>query len=371
VKKSNDTASNKPNKFLSKRLLTWYDQHGRHDLPWKIHGKIHKKLSEQPEPAYKVWLSEIMLQQTQVATVIPYFTRFVNRFPTLASLAEASQDEVLHHWTGLGYYARARNLHKAAQIIINEHHGQFPEDFDAVLALPGVGRSTAGAILAQAFGQWHAILDGNVKRVLTRLHCIEGWPGNKQVETRLWSYAEAYTPQQRVADYTQAIMDLGATLCKRSKPDCPQCPLQTQCQAYAEDRTGEFPTRKPRKVLPVKSTQMLMLFGQQTCLLEQRPPTGIWGSLWSFPECPTGQDPALFVKHQFNLELENCTRLPTLRHTFSHYHLDIEPVVAHISADALSGQIMDSAALVWYNTHTPDDRGLPAPVVKLLAQHAR
>lgn len=354
--------SNKPNLQISKRLLAWYDQHGRHNLPWQSKEQSGLKT----DGVYKVWLSEIMLQQTQVVTVIPYFERFVGCFPTIEALAAASQDEVLHNWTGLGYYARARNLHKAAQIITSEHHGHFPDDFDAVLALPGIGRSTAGAILAQAFGQRHAILDGNVKRVLARLHCVEGWPGNKQVENQLWEYAEAYTPQQRLADYTQAIMDLGATLCKRGKPDCAHCPLQAQCQAYTKGRQADFPTRKLKKTLPVKSTQMLMLFQQQTCLLEQRPPTGIWGSLWSFPECPTGQNPAQFAKTQFNLKLENCIRLPTLRHTFSHFHLDIEPVLAQVSQ--LADRVMDSEALVWYNTHSPDNRGLPAPVVKLLKQ---
>ena len=214
---------------IAPSLLAWFEQHGRHDLPW-----------QQPRTAYRVWISEIMLQQTQVSTVIPYFERFLQRFPDINRLAEADIDEVLHQWTGLGYYARARNLHKAAQHIRDQYAGRFPEKFEHVIALPGIGRSTAGAILAQAMNQRFAILDGNVKRVLTRLHTIEGWPGNKKVESQLWEIAESYTPQKDIVNYTQAIMDLGATVCKRSKPDCHLCPLATICSANAQQRQQEL-----------------------------------------------------------------------------------------------------------------------------------
>ena len=305
-----------------------------------------------------------MLQQTQVSTVIPYFDRFVNRFPTVRSLAEAEQDEVLHLWTGLGYYARARNLHKAAQIIHSDYNDKFPTDFEQVLALPGIGRSTAGAILAQACNQRHPILDGNVKRVLTRLHAIEGWPGNKKVETELWQLAEKYTPHENIVDYTQAIMDLGATVCTRRAPDCPGCPLHDKCEAFRQERVKQFPTPKPRKTLPVKSARMLMLFQNKSCLLEQRPATGIWGNLWSFPECPNEQEPAAFIRHAYGLEPESISSLSPLRHTFSHFHLDIEPLLIQVKYP--HNLVMDNDRLVWYNTLSPDQRGLPAPVVKLL-----
>ena len=235
-------------KPFHRRLLHWFRHHGRHDLPW-----------QSPRDAYRVWVSEIMLQQTQVATVIPYFERFMARFPDLASLASADLDQVLHLWTGLGYYARARNLHRAAGVIVAEHGGRFPTDFEAVLALPGIGRSTAGAILAQACDQRHAILDGNVRRVLARHRAIEGWPGQKAVENTLWALAEELTPAEDVADYTQAIMDLGATVCTRSQPRCAACPLAEDCQARAAGRQADFPGRRPRKALPERHTRMLLL----------------------------------------------------------------------------------------------------------------
>ncbi len=348
--------------MISEDLLTWHKKYGRHDLPW-----------QSPRTLYRVWLSEIMLQQTQVSTVVPYFERFITTFPDIKTLASASQDAVLHLWTGLGYYARARNLHKTARIIAADHSGEFPTDYQTVLDLPGIGRSTAGAILAQALGQRHAILDGNVKRVLTRLHGVEGWPGDKKVETILWQLAEKYTPDSQIADYTQAIMDLGATVCKRSRPLCDTCPFTDKCVAYQQQRTHEFPYRKAKKTLPVKRTQMLMLYQQHNCLLEQRPPTGIWGNLWSFPECAADADPADFIHQKFGIKLDMLNRLPTLRHTFSHFHLDIDPVLAQVSAnsDSSLGHIMENDRLVWYNTDAPDARGLPAPVVKLLAQHAK
>ena len=334
-------------------LLAWFDRHGRHDLPW-----------QQPRSLYRVWISEIMLQQTQVSTVIPYFERFMDRFPDITRLAGASQDEVLHLWTGLGYYARARNLHQAAQQIRDQHQGQFPEDYDAVLALPGIGRSTAGAILAQALDQRHAILDGNVKRVLTRYHAIAGWPGTKAVENQLWELAEVATPPQRLADYTQAIMDLGATVCGR-KPDCAVCPLMGSCQAYAEGNPRAYPTPRPRKNLPVRETRMLILQNSEgLLLLEQRPPAGIWGGLWTLPECPADTDPTEFCQTNLGLELHQAEAGPRLRHSFSHFHLEITTLLARVSP--VNQAIMEGQPQVWYNSRRPDARGLPAPVKTLL-----
>ncbi len=350
-------------------LLAWFDRHGRHDLPWQ-----HERTP------YRVWVSEIMLQQTQVSTVIPYFERFMAQLPTVSALADAPLDTVLHLWTGLGYYARARNLHRAAGIVRDHHGGRLPEELDTLIALPGIGRSTAGAILAQACGQRHPILDGNVKRVLTRYHAIEGWPGTRAVEQQLWTLSEAHTPATRCADYTQAIMDLGATLCTRGTPDCPRCPLQARCAAQAQGNPGAYPTPKPRKALPVRHTGMLLLedhAGQ--VLLEQRPPSGIWGGLWSLPECPadTG-DITAWCREQLQLPVQTVAHWPTVRHTFSHFHLDIHPVHARLlayppgpapeTACAVGeGPAVAQPSRVWYNTRQPDARGLSAPVQRLLA----
>lgn len=341
--------------LFSQQLLDWYTEHGRHDLPW-----------QQDRSLYRVWVSEIMLQQTQVVTVIPYFERFMLRFPDSRALADASQDEVLHLWTGLGYYARARNLHKAAQMIRDDYADQFPEDFEAVLALPGIGRSTAGAILAQALGQRHVILDGNVKRVLTRLYTIEGWPGKKSVENQLWELAESLTPEEQLTDYTQAIMDLGATVCAR-KSSCPACPMTRICKAYKSDRVTAFPTPKPRKSLPVKETHMLILKNMQgEVLLEQRPPTGIWGGLWSLPEHTEDDSDKLktWGETQLGLMLGDTEVLPVFRHTFSHFHLDITPIVGLVKGPA--NHVMEDSNRLWYNTHQPESLGLPAPVLKII-----
>ena len=341
---------------FSKRLLQWWDRHGRKDLPWQ----------RQPTP-YRVWVSEIMLQQTQVATVIPYFQRFMTRFPTIDSLAAAAADEVLHHWSGLGYYARARNLHKAAHIICERHAGVFPLDIEEAMALPGIGRSTAGAILALAAEQFHPILDGNVKRVLTRLHAVEGWPGNKDIENELWRLARHHTPKRRVAHYTQAIMDLGATLCTRARPSCDQCPAQSQCLSYQQRRVTEFPTPKPRGTLPIRSTQLLLVRDAAAAvLLTKRPPAGIWGGLWSLPECSVGTDIAEWCRHRLGLDIDEQRRWPVLRHTFSHFHLDIHPVLVRIAAPATA--VMDDAESVWYNPQQPQQLGLAAPIQRLLNQ---
>jgi A/G-specific adenine glycosylase len=305
-----------------------------------------------------------MLQQTQVATVIPYFERFMQRFPDITSLANAELDEVLHLWTGLGYYARARNLHKAAIEIRDQHGGQFPREFDEVLALPGIGRSTAAAILAQAHNQRYAILDGNVKRVLTRLYAIEGWPGKKPVEHQLWQLAEQHTPQERTCDYTQAIMDFGATLCSR-KPDCQNCPVSQHCQSFQAGNPTDYPTPKGRKSLPIRKTRMLILQDtNKQVLLLQRPPAGIWGGLWSLPECPDDKDIASWCEVTLGLNVSDLSEQKTMRHTFSHFHLDITPV--HAAVQPTNQSAMEADARVWYNTAQPDVLGLPAPVKTLL-----
>ncbi len=342
-------------RLFSQQLLHWYKQHGRHDLPW-----------QQDRSLYRVWVSEIMLQQTQVTTVIPYFERFMARFADIASLAAADIDEVLHLWTGLGYYARARNLHRAACQIVAQHDGHFPQQFEQVLALPGIGRSTAGAILAQALGQRHVILDGNVKRVLTRLYAIEGWPGKKAVENRLWEIAERLTPDQQLVDYTQAIMDLGATLCAR-KPDCNQCPVSELCLAHQQGNPQAYPTPKKRATLPVRTAQMLILqTADNHVLLQQRPPAGIWGGLWSLPEYPADSPHSLphWVEQQLGLHIADSENLPVFRHTFSHFHLDITPIRSRVNNPA--NLVMEADNRVWYNTREPSPLGLPAAVVKIL-----
>lgn len=312
-------------------------------------------------------MSEIMLQQTQVTTVIPYFERFMLRFPTIEAIALAKLDDVLHLWTGLGYYARARNLYKAANMIVKGHGGHFPETYEAVLALPGIGRSTTGAILAQSRGQRHAILDGNVKRVLTRLHAIEGWPGQKAVEQQLWQLSETYTPNSRLADYTQAIMDLGATICTRSKPRCDDCPVRGDCQALQLNSTGQYPTAKPKKALPIRQTQMLLLQDAHGhFLLQQRPPTGIWGGLWSFPECTLETDINQWCQQQLGMVIGPSQQAAVIRHTFSHFHLDIHPVRARLKNH--TDHVMEPTATLWYNTRQPVALGLPAPVKQLLEQ---
>ncbi len=334
-------------------VLDWFDRHGRHDLPW-----------QQPASPYRVWVSEVMLQQTQVAVVIPYFQRFMQRFPDVGSLAVADQDAVLEHWAGLGYYARARNLHRAAQEIVERFDGRFPEYHAAWQSLPGVGRSTAGAILSLSMGQRHAILDGNVKRVLARYQAIPGWPGRTAVLNRLWELSEALTPEARCGDYNQAMMDLGATLCTRARPDCPRCPLQSACQAYARGTPTAFPEPKPAKTLPRRETRMLLLESDQGLLLQRRPPHGIWGGLWSLPECPPDADVAAFCRREFGLEPEMVDTWAPFRHTFSHYHLQITPVHARVAP--LSAAAMEPSEALWYNSGTSLGKGVAAPVRRLL-----
>ena len=344
---------NSPNHF-SERVLTWYDQYGRKDLPW-----------QRDINPYRVWVSEIMLQQTQVRTVIPYFERFMARFPRVQDLADAPVDEVLHLWTGLGYYARARNLHRTARAVCEQHGGEFPVGVAGLESLPGIGRSTAGAIASIAQGQWAAILDGNVKRVLARHHAVAGWPGESRVLNTLWSLAEEHTPQQRTADYTQAIMDLGATVCTRSKPACDTCPLAADCTARATGSQAEHPGRKPRKALPVRETVFLILRDADGhVLLQKRPANGIWGGLWCFPELAAVADTTDWCLDQFGREPAGTTLGEAFRHTFSHYHLDIQPL--HARLDARPESIMAAEEQLWYNVAQPPQVGLAAPVARLL-----
>jgi A/G-specific adenine glycosylase len=340
---------------FSQRLLQWFDQHGRKDLPW-----------QRDTSPYRVWVSEIMLQQTQVRTVIPYYERFMARFPDIRALAAAPVDEVLHLWTGLGYYARARNLHRAAQQVCELHGGEFPASVDALETLPGIGRSTAGAIASIAFRQWAPILDGNVKRVLARHQAVAGWPGETAVHRELWRLAEEYTPPTRIADYTQAIMDLGATLCSRSRPRCGECPLRADCSARAQNRQGEFPGKKPRKIMPVRDTVFLILRDAAgDVLLQRRPPSGIWGGLWCFPELTKATDAGNWCLDLFGREPATIAAGTPFRHTFSHYHLDIQPLQARL--DAIPATVMAASDQLWYNVAQPQQIGLAAPVARLLA----
>jgi A/G-specific adenine glycosylase len=341
---------------FSERVLAWFERHGRKDLPWQI----------DPTP-YRVWLSEIMLQQTQVRTVIPYFKRFIARFPDIATLAQAPLDEVLHLWTGLGYYARAHNLHKAARIVCDEFGGELPADIETLQELPGIGRSTAGAILALSRGRRHPILDGNVKRVLARFHAVDGWPGSPAVSEILWWHAEAHLPHTRVAHYTQAMMDLGATVCTRSHPHCSRCPLQSECGAYRLARVDRFPAPRPRKALPVRSTRVIIMQrGTGEVLLERRPPAGIWGGLWTFPEIPPAGDPSDWCVRALGVTPTGIAEFASFRHTFTHFHLDISPVCCAV--DAPAGCVLETNDRLWYNVRNPAPVGLAAPVNKLLAQ---
>jgi A/G-specific adenine glycosylase len=344
---------------FSGRVLAWYETHGRHDLPW-----------QQQRTPYRVWIAEVMLQQTQVATVIPYYQRFLQTFTDVSALAEASLDAVLEHWSGLGYYSRARNLHQAAQRIAAEHAGVFPGRFEDVVALPGIGRSTAGAILAQALDQRYAILDGNVKRVLCRYHAVEGWPGKSAVQKQLWAYAEQYTPVKRVADYTQAIMDLGATLCTRSAPRCARCPLQSGCAASAADQVSRFPAPRPRKQMPVRSARLLILTDTRSgrIMLEKRPPSGIWGGLWSLPEVEVDASIEQVCRQRWGLDVLGNEDCDPFRHTFSHYHLDITPCRVRVRLD--EDGVAEADETLWCPSGEAASRALAAPVARIISQHA-
>jgi A/G-specific adenine glycosylase len=339
---------------FARRLLAWHATHGRHDLPW-----VRRR------SAYTVWLSEIMLQQTQVRTVIPYFERFIATFPDVAALAAARPDEVLHLWTGLGYYSRARNLHAAVRVVVERHGGELPRDLEALMALPGIGRSTAGAILAQAHGLAHPILDGNVKRVLTRYHAVPGWPGEPAVATRLWALAAAHLPTRRVRDYTQALMDLGATVCTRARPRCTACPLAMACAARARDCVADFPAPRPRRAVPERSTCFLVIEnGTGAVLLERRPPRGIWGGLWCFPEIASAADAGTRLA-RLGLRAVTAVRpLPSFVHGFTHFRLAVAPL--HVRARAVPGEVRERDDLRWHSPADSTRIGLSAPVVRLL-----
>jgi A/G-specific adenine glycosylase len=343
-----------PNQF-SQRVLDWFDAHGRKQLPWQNH----------PTP-YRVWVSEIMLQQTQVATVISYYQRFMEQCPDLRKLADAELDTVLRLWAGLGYYARARHLHQTAQILCERYDGAMPLDLAILQQLPGIGRSTAGAILALAAGQRQPILDGNVKRLLARFGAVEGWPGQLRVQATLWEWAERYTPVQRVADYTQAIMDLGAMICTPRRPHCVACPLANGCAAHAQGREMAYPAQKPQRERSVRAIRMLLLrTAEGEVLLERRPPVGVWGGLWSFPECPLEVDIADWCRERLGLTVVVSPPWSMVRHSFSHFQLDITPAPALVTGP-ISG-VMEGERFVWYNPGHPTDRGVAAPVKRLLA----
>ena len=336
--------------WFQQRVLDWYDRHGRKTLPW-----------QQNKTPYRVWISEIMLQQTQVSTVIPYFERFMARFPTVHDLAAADTDEVLHLWTGLGYYARARNLHKAARQLVDEFDGDFPDTVEAVADLPGIGRSTAGAILSLSRGRYAPILDGNVKRVLARFFALDGWTGQTANLKQLWQWSETLTPTERVADFNQVMMDLGALVCVRTRPLCDACPLQAECKAFAEHRTAELPASKPKKEKPVRDAWMLILQAPDGRVqLVRRPDSGIWGGLHAFPQFDS-RDAA-----EQQLALADIDAEPeawrSFRHTFSHYHLNIHPLF--VPLDALPPAVSDNA--LWYHPGLAEQVGLSAPVKTLL-----
>jgi len=333
-------------------LLGWFDRAGRKHLPW------------QGRDPYRVWISEIMLQQTQVSTVIPYYERFRQRFPDVNSLAAAPLDEVLHLWTGLGYYARARNLHRAAKVLVEEYQGVMPTTLQQVQALPGIGRSTAAAILAQAYELPHAILDGNVRRVLTRHFGIHGFPGEKKIEALLWEAAEQHTPSVRVADYTQAIMDLGALVCTRIKPKCMECPLATSCAANAQGLQSQLPTRRPKRVRPQRIAYVAVISDSSNAvLLQQRPASGIWGGLWVCPQFDDQQSCESFV----HARVENASslqKLPVIHHAFTHFDLQLHPCwVSHATP---RGLVADEAQYCWYDPQRPARIGLAKPVLDIL-----
>jgi A/G-specific adenine glycosylase len=342
-------------KHLARKLKKWHRNFGRHDLPW-----------QQDRTPYRVWVSEIMLQQTQVKTVIPYYERFMRRFPDIKKLAAAPIDDVLHLWSGLGYYARARNLHKTARQIVEQHSGRFPEEIDTVCELPGIGRSTAGAILALSLQQRHPILDGNVKRVLARCYGITGWPGERNNEQLLWQIAEAETPVRNVDAYTQAIMDLGATVCTRTRPVCGECPLQNDCYAFEHQLQNKLPAPKPKKSMPVKQAVFVVIENSDgAILLQRRPPTGIWGGLWGLPECPANIAVPAWIKQQFGSKVETLKELASLRHTFSHFHLDIRPYHARTSKARI--KVQDEDNLRWYRRGSRARLGMAAPVRQILS----
>jgi A/G-specific adenine glycosylase len=338
---------------IAPRLLAWFDVHGRHDLPWQLE-----------RTPYTVWVSEVMLQQTQVATVVPFYLRFVARFPTVEALAAAPLDDVLRLWSGLGYYARGRNLWNAARAIVAHHGGGVPETFDELLALPGIGRSTAGAILAQARGLRFPILDGNAKRVLARHHTVEGWPGERDVQDELWALAERHTPRERVADYTQAIMDLGATLCTRARPACTVCPLVASCAACRTGAQAKHPAPRPKRERARRSVTVLVVEDPDGCvLLERRPARGVWGGLYSFPELADGDTAAQWCARKLGAAVSDERDLATIEHGFTHFDLDLAPRWLRLAA--APRVVQDGDDFLWQRPSAQPPVGIPAPVAAL------
>ena len=337
---------------FANRLIAWQKIYGRHDLPW-----------QNTRDPYAIWVSEIMLQQTQVTAVLGYYRRFLQRFPDIASLASAEQEAVLQYWSGLGYYSRARNLHHAAQIIVHEYAGHFPQDFEAMQRLPGIGRSTAAAIASFAFDQVRAILDGNVKRVFARHFLVEGWPSLPKVEKQLWFLAEDLLPETNMVAYTQGLMDLGATLCTRSRPQCSVCPLRETCRAYATDRVSDLPAPKPRKAIPERQTTMLLLLHAGAIMLEKRSVSGIWGGLWSLPEISADEVAEAAAEQRYGVLAESLPLLPTLSHAFTHFRLHIKP--QPMQAITVKPQVRE-AGVVWLPLDDAIGAALPAPVRKIL-----
>lgn len=337
---------------FARRLIAWHARHGRHDLPW-----------QNTRDAYRIWLSEIMLQQTQVTTVMPYYARFLERFPDLRALAAAPVEDVMALWSGLGYYARARNLHACARTVVERHGGEFPRDAAQIAGLPGIGRSTAAAIAAFAFGARGAILDGNVKRVLARCFAIDGFPGEKKVENRLWELAESLLPARGIETYTQALMDLGATVCMRGKPACARCPMNGDCAALAQDRVAELPAPRPRKAVPKRSARYLILRHAGRVLFEQRPPVGIWGGLLCLPELADEDDVQNIAQTRYGCRVERIAELPPLTHGFTHFTLTLLPLECRVIAlDAHAAQ----PGIQWLAEHEFKGAALPAPVRRLL-----
>ncbi|MDP9090366.1 MAG: A/G-specific adenine glycosylase [Pseudomonadota bacterium] len=343
----------KPNQF-ARRLLAWFAVHGRHTLPWQI----------DPTP-YRVWVSEIMLQQTQVATVMPYYERFMARFPDVHSLASAPLDEVLHLWTGLGYYARARNLQACAQVLVARHGAKFPQEIEAVMELPGIGRSTAGAILAISRGQRHPILDGNVKRVLARVFGVAGDPASKAALAALWAHSDGCTPTQQVAEYTQAIMDLGATVCTRSRPACTVCPMNKECVAALEGRQAELPGKKRKRFRPAREATLLIAQsgknGGTAVFVERRPGSGLWGGLWSPPQFNSSEDALEWCRKEFG-EIAPAQMLAPIDHAFTHFDLRLKPLQVFCQPSA---QVKEADDRQWYQLDAPPRIGLPQPVAQL------
>lgn len=335
-------------------ILSWAEQHGRTHLPWQA-----------DITPYRVWISEIMLQQTQVATVIPYFQRFIDAFPTVAALAKSGEDEVLALWSGLGYYSRARNLRKTAEIVVHDYAGIFPESESGLQCLPGIGRYTAAAIVSIAFQIRAPILDGNVKRVLARFFAIEGWPGQSSVANRLWDLAETTTPDEQPRAYTQGVLDLGATVCTKASPDCQACPLSDHCQAYLLDLIEDYPTTKPKQAKPTRSVQFLMLYNPAgEWLLEKRPPTGIWAGLWGFPECDLDTDIHSWLMEQWGLSVQSMSAQASFRHTFTHFYLHIHPL--HIYCHE-NNQIRDNTQTGrWMTVDEACQSGIASPTRALL-----